>query len=335
MNKNILVLLAMAMTFSCAAKEDDNLLKYEDEKDNTEEPEDLTPPEGEIGPWNDGDWWDGSGWVKVEELSDEFNAAEIDFDKWRNSCGAGGWGGRGSDYRRDNTFVDGEGLLHLKASIIGTDEQFKELYQEIEKTYCGNEDMIMGDKLDPRKWDPWNYGEGGWNATWGGDNYDKIMELGTKTIGAATLISKRLGSYGYYESRFKVSNFCMSSAFWLQGPHTIEFDITESIGKCNHNTTIERFVEGPKKITTSVWVNVDGFAGKGGIDPQHYYHREPLCEDFVVLGILWDKEKLTVYVNHKEAYSFSLLDRKTNTDKTPIPNEFFKNSYNRYKSYLL
>ncbi len=321
MIKNILITAsALFICAACAAEEPDNLLQY-----TTDEPEDLTPPEGELGPWNDGDWWDGSGWVKVDELSDEFDGTELDLVKWRNASGAGGWGGRGSDYRRSNTYLDGDGFLRMEASIIGTDEQFKELYQEIEKTYCGDESMIMGDDLDPREWDPWNYGESGWNGTWAGDNYDEIMALGCETIGAATLISRAMGSCGYYESRFKVSDFCMSSAFWLQGPHTIEFDITESIGKVNHQSTKESILNKPYEITTSVWVNTEELAGLGGVDPQTYTHNYPLKNQFITLGILWEPTMLTVYVDHEVIYSFDLENRVTNINSLPIPVEVFSN----------
>ncbi|MFI3281128.1 MAG: family 16 glycosylhydrolase [Rikenellaceae bacterium] len=320
MLKRILFVSMLVAAIACSAEEEKKLLEWSEEVEA--EP---VMPDGELGPWNDGDWWDGSGWAMVEELSDEFDGDEIDLVKWRNASGAGGWGGRGSDYRRDNTFLDGNGLLNMRASMIGDEADFKELYQMIEASYCRDESMIEGDDLDPWTWDPWNYGVDGWDATWAADNYNDILEKGCETIGAATLISRAMGSYGYYESRFKVSNFCMSSAFWLQGPHTIEFDITESIGKVNHETTTERFLTKPYEITTSVWVNTDDLAGKGGIDPQTYYHNKPLKDEFVVLGILWEPELLTVYFNHEIAYTFSLVDRVANTDKTPIPNEVFAN----------
>lgn len=57
---------------------------------------------------------EGQKWVLVEELSDEFNKASLDTEKWNDYHP--GWKGRTpSHFLRENVWVD-EGLLHLRSN---------------------------------------------------------------------------------------------------------------------------------------------------------------------------------------------------------------------------
>ena len=61
--------------------------------------------------------------------------------------------------------------------------------------------------------------------------------------------------------------------------------------------------EAPYRVHTSVWVNTREFKGKGGIKPQKTTWKTPLCDDFFVLGLKWEDEKLSVYINDEYQYS--------------------------------
>ena len=261
--------------------------------------------------------------VLVEFLSDEFNAEHLDMKKWRNETGRGGWNGRGADYRRDNTILK-DGFLYLKSSVINSDKELEKLYTSLENSYAAKDAPQYGKKLKANTWDPKHYGKKGWIRNWGTgeENYQYQMNQGLKTLGAATLISKKFGSCGYYEARIKVSGLAMSSAFWLQGDE-IEYDITETIGDYSYITDEEYVTIIPYRIGTSVWVNKGEFKGKGGVPGQHYIHHRPLREEFIVLGLKWEPTLLTVYIDDKEVYNFPLENRRTEKGDIPIPVEIF------------
>ncbi|MFR9565814.1 MAG: hypothetical protein SNH13_00990 [Rikenellaceae bacterium] len=258
----------------------------------------------------------------VKELSDEFNGNELDLTKWR-SGGNGGWKGRGARFMADNITVKG-GCLQLKSSLIGTEEQLKELYQFVERVFVDDSTKHLGDKIDVHTWDPAYYGDS-WQAKWKDPRYNEIQEMGLDILGAASVISLEMGTKGYYEARIRVSNICLSSAFWMQG-RTTEYDITESIG--SYNVTKESMLKNleghRRRVGTSVWINEKELKGKGGVPAQHHFTEEPLNEMYIVLGLKWEDELLTVYFNDKEIYNFPLRGRVTAKDNIPIPVETFK-----------
>ncbi len=256
----------------------------------------------------------------VAELSDEFNGTELDLTKWR-SGGNGGWKGRGSRFMEDNIAV-ADGCLQLKSSIIGSDEELKSLYMDVEALFVPDEEQRLGDKIDINSWNPANYGDY-WVQNWRDPRYDAIQEKGLDVLGAASVISLGMGTKGYYEARLRVSNIVLSSAFWMQGK-TTEYDITESVGAAN--VTSSKLKDLPnlkRRVGTSVWINKQGFRGKGGVAPQHHYVDQPLHEQYIVLGLKWEDELLTVYLNDKEIYNFPLGGRVTDVDQIPIPIETF------------
>ncbi|MFI3281135.1 MAG: family 16 glycosylhydrolase [Rikenellaceae bacterium] len=260
--------------------------------------------------------------ILVEDLSDEFNGESLDMQKWRNETGRGGWNGRGADYRRTNTFIK-DGLLNLRSSVI-SEKELGKLYAALDKAYAADESLRFGKDLDVDEWDPAKYGPNGWVRNWGvaEKDYQYMMQQGLKSIGAATLISRKFGSCGYYEARIKVSGLAMSSAFWLQGDE-IEYDITETIGAYSHDTQEEYVTVMPYTIGTSVWVNDGIFRGKGGVPGQRYTHDKPLREEFIVFGLKWEPTLLTVYINDREVYNFPLENRVTEEGNIPIPVEIF------------
>lgn len=258
--------------------------------------------------------------VLVDELSDEFNGTELDLTKWR-SGGNGGWTGRGARFMADNISVK-DGCLQLKSSIIGSNDDLKNLYMDVEEAFVPDKSQHKGEKIDITTWSPADYGDY-WVQNWKSPLYDAIQRKGLDVLGAASVISLAKGTKGYYEARIRVSNITLSSAFWMQGNIT-EYDITESVG--SRNVTAERLGDLPKlknRVSTHVWINKKGFQGKGGVTPHELYVDQPLHEQYIVLGLKWEDELLTVYLNDKEIYNFPLTNLKTDIGDIPIPVDMF------------
>ena len=222
----------------------------------------------------------------------------------------------------DNVIVT-DGCLQLKSSVIGSDADLKSLYKDLEDIYVKDKSLHMGDDIDVETWSPAIYGKK-LVAVWStGAKYNYVMRKGLNTIGAAIVCSKRSGKKGYYEARMKLSEICMSSSFWLQGFHTTEFDITESYGSYTVATDNPKVLDAPYRVHTSVWVNTREFKGKGGIKPKSTKWKTRLCDDFFVLGLKWEDERLSVYINDEFQYSFSLKDIRTEKGNLPIPIETY------------
>ncbi len=309
---------------------DKDMLVYEESTGGEDDSEDPSTS------YNDKELVAPEGYQLVEALSDEFNDDVIDTDKWEINYGRGGWTGRGAKFMADNVSVK-DGMLQLKPSLIGTTDQLRQLYEMIQTEFVNNT-AYHYDEIDPLTWDPMTYGSN-WLADWGNidsDNYNAIMALGLQTIGAASVMSKEYGTKGLYEARIKASKFPISTAMWLQGQST-EFDITESCGGTSvaENSYTADF---PYKIQTSVWVNSKDWEGvnyydKGGVEHQSDLQDFAIWEEFFILGLLWEDEKLTVLVNDVEIYNFNLVGNKTTQDGsteygstpvgTEIPTEIF------------
>ena len=261
------------------------------------------------------------GYKLVEYLSDEFNGGKLDETKWMPRSNDG-WRGRGARFMEENVIV-ANGCLQLKSSVIGSDADLKSLYKDLEDIYVKDESLHIGNNIDVETWSPAIYGKK-WIEDWSsGAKYKDVMRKGLNTIGAAIVCSKRPGTKGYYEARMKLSKIAMSSSWWLQGFHTIEFDITESYGSYSVDKDNAKIVDAPYKIHTSVWVNSREFKGKGGIKPKNAKWKTRLCDDFFVLGYEWEDDKLSVYLNDEFQYRFSFKDIRTGKGDLPIPIETY------------
>lgn len=268
-----------------------------------------------------------SDYVLVEDLSDEFNGDVLDKNKWSCEFGPGNWTGRGAKFLPENVCVN-NGLLQLKSSIFGTDEDLKELYMQLEDMYVPDKSQHKGEDIDVNTWKASDYGNY-WKSNWEyEEEYDEVMKKGLNTIGAATVMSKQRGGLGYYEARIKPSKISLSSSFWLKGNNTIEYDITECIGELSVTTDNETINKIPYRIPTSVWIDADDYENKGGIKPHHYFMDRKVSDVFFVIGLLWESNKLTLYINDKEIYQQSLENVRTEIGNLLIPMALFSEPQN-------
>ena len=291
---------------------DDGKEDWEDDITNFDKPKDVPPYEG---------------FELVENLSDEFNAAEIDLEKWHLT--KPGWRGRGSSFMPENLSVK-DGILHLRSTVIGTDEQLEELYGLIEDAYVKDNSMHYAE-IDANTWDPMEQYGTFWTVDWSDETktkLDQINALGMDCLGAAAITTKAYGGRGVYEARIKASNIAMSSAFWLQGDHNLEMDITESYG---HSSVVENNSNRDSQyhINTSVWLNTPQLGGGlGAVEPQGTLHNTPIYSEWFVLRLDWMEKYLTVYINDKKVYEFPLEGvRTTKPDASgnyyEVPLEYF------------
>lgn len=228
------------------------------------------------------------GFKLVTELSDEFNGAELDRNKWLDHMSY--WNGRGAEFLPSNVSV-ADGCLQLKTSVKDV-EALKELYTMIDAALTGSVRDV-----DVENWSPYEYG-----TDWDPEKlsepvlYAKLMEMGMRAIGGSAVMSQeRTAKPGYYEVRMKTSRICMSSAFWLQGGGS-EFDVTESYGTHNLDRRSEWFRQIPYKIVTSTWW-CDAPPGTPKFDSMEYLAPTPLADEFFVLGFLWEDHRVAIYYN--------------------------------------
>lgn len=142
-------------------------------------------------------------WVKVEELSDEFDGDELDTNKWNptpefiwNGQDRGWYGSSRSLFEADNVST-GNGFLRIE-----------------------------GEKFNSPKYSP----------------KDNNSEAPQRRYGGAYVYGKTLADPGYYiEARMKASKTAMSAAFWLKSEtkpctdnfndgENLEIDIQECVG---------------------------------------------------------------------------------------------------------
>lgn len=159
----------------------------------------LALAEGEPVPLSDPG--NSGGWVLNPEVSDEFNAGELDRDKWIVQGDNGRyitWEGRApSQFAAHNVFVE-DGILHLRS-------QWEPDFDFVDAERAG---ARYGDPIAP--------------------------------VTAAAIISRHRFLYGYMEARTRASNSNMTSSFWTIG-HESELDIYEQMGNPkNQNGNIRR-----------------------------------------------------------------------------------------------
>jgi hypothetical protein len=142
-------------------------------------------------------------WVKVDDLSDEFDGSDLDSNKWNptpkflwNGNDRGWYGSSRSLFDEDNVSV-GDGFLRIE-----------------------------GKKFDSPKYSP----------------KDNTNNPAVRNYGGAYLYGKTLAEPGYYlEARMKASGTAMSAAFWLKSEtkpcgsnfndgENLEIDIQECVG---------------------------------------------------------------------------------------------------------
>ncbi|WP_405398774.1 glycoside hydrolase [Maribacter sp. Asnod2-G09] len=142
-------------------------------------------------------------WVKVHELSDEFDGEELDSDKW-NPTPEFIWNGQ------DRGWYGSERSL-FEADNVSTSNGYL---------------RIEGEKFDSPKHSP----------------KDNTNEPAERRYGGAYIYGKTLAEPGYYiEARMKASKTAMSAAFWLKSEtkpctenfndgENLEIDIQECVG---------------------------------------------------------------------------------------------------------
>lgn len=240
----------------------------------------------------------GSKWIKVKNLSDEFEGDRLDIKKWsadpkneyKTKSGKiinkGWYGSPGSLFEPDNvTVVEGE--LRIEAEMFP------------EKRYS------------PK------------------DNRNKPA---SRVYGGGRVTSKHLLKPGYYmEAEIQASQTVMSTAFWLNTPYipcedllqkeVLELDILECVGKINGSLDDD--------WTKDDWAVKDkwdrifhsnvfrhkskcGFKGVWSKKKKKYVPyvnqakvtlEKPNATEFHVYGCYWKKDGIDFYLDGKWAYS--------------------------------
>lgn len=172
--------------------------------------EDVTPKQNffpESDPDNTGNW------VLIEEISDEFEADQLDEDKWLIQ-------GRDGEY---------------KSNFIGrAPSQFS----------TENVRLENGKLMIETRWDPdfdfsdeiQEYGNG---TSYSYENYT-----------TAAVISKTYFRYGYMEIKCKAADASVTSSFWMTGPGS-ELDVFEFVGNPKQEHKIH--LETEQKFTIHDW----------------------------------------------------------------------------------
>ncbi|CAH8284187.1 glycosyl hydrolase family 16 [Mariniflexile fucanivorans] len=208
-------------------------------------------------------------WALNEVVSDEFEAATIDEDKWY---------------------------------IVGKFENGKPVYKDPDypnknvwkgrapSQFSGRNYRLEGGKLIlETRWEP-NFPFADDNKqAWGKDN--KIEKF--ENLTTACFIGRREFKYGYMEIKSKAADAEITSAFWATGSQT-ELDIFEQFG--DHRQ------KGKEWMDRELWWSIHDWSkeGKGkSVYTEHLDYGFRVADDFHVYGIEWDENGLKQYVDGK------------------------------------
>ena len=208
-------------------------------------------------------------WALNKEVSDEFDAATIDEDKWY---------------------------------IVGKFENGKPVYKDPDypnrnvwkgrapSQFSGRNYRLEGGKLIlETRWEPdFPFADDN-KQTWGKDN--KIEKFANLTT--ACFIGRREFKYGYMEIKSKAADAEITSAFWATGSQT-ELDIFEQFG--DHRQ------KGKEWMDRELWWSIHDWSkeGKGkSVYTEHLDYGFRVADDFHVFGCEWDKDFLKFYADGK------------------------------------
>ncbi|MDO7173105.1 family 16 glycosylhydrolase [Mariniflexile sp. AS56] len=208
-------------------------------------------------------------WMLNEDVSDEFDAATIDEDKWY---------------------------------IVGKFENGKPVYKDPDypnknvwkgrapSQFSGRNYRLEDGKLIlETRWEPdFPFADDN-KQTWGKDN--KIEKFANLTT--ACFIGRREFKYGYMEIKSKAADAEITSAFWATGSQT-ELDIFEQFG--DHRQ------KGKEWMDRELWWSIHDWSkeGKGkSVYTEHLDYGFRVADDFHVYGIEWDENGLKLYVDGK------------------------------------
>lgn len=231
--------------------------------------------DGEVLPVSDPD--NRGGWVLNTEISDEFNAKEVDKKKWFVQGQNGGdyyiWKGRPPSMFVPHNVLQENGLLKVRTRWEPDYPFPKEKYAD-------------GSRNDA-------YG------TWEG----KPMPV---TSGG--IISNKRFLYGYMEVRTKAGNAAMTSSFWSIG-YESELDIYEQMG----NPKVKQKAD----ISESTWKSsVHDWSPPAKRPTRRFGHKEKLpfrvADEFHVFGAEWGEDYLKLYLDGHLHYETTREKEGTN-----------------------
>lgn len=210
------------------------------------------------------------GWVLNTSVSDEFDKATLDEDKWwvvgKFENGKPVY--KDPDYPQRNVWIG-----RAPYQFSGKNYRLENGKLMVETRW--EPDFPFSDKVDK----PW------------GPNNNIISKFENVTTGC--IIGRRDFQYGYMEIRSKSADAAVSSAFWLTGKG-VELDIFEHFG--SHRLPNKSHLE------RDLWWSIHDWSPQGKGVTTYTEHHDlgfRVADDFHVYGFEWSENGIRYYIDGK------------------------------------
>lgn len=222
--------------------------------------EQTTTPRPQSDPENTGNW------IYNEAISDEFDGEKLDEDRWFIV----------------GKFVDG------KPSYLHPDDPARSVWKgRAPSQFSGRNYRLQDGKLIlEARWEP----DFPFEKEIRQPNFGKALPY--ENITTPSLIQRRQFTYGYMETRAKVADAQINSAFWTIGKG-LEIDIFEIFGNGRK--------AGTEHLDTQLWWSIrdwDKLRGQPAYTERRQIGFRP-ADDFHIYGLEWNPDSVRYFLDGK------------------------------------